>query len=336
MGRQRSARVADIKQRLLSRLQAGVHRPGERFLSSRAVANRFEISYQTAHRLIQELTQEGHLVRQPASGTFVAGERHELCGVQLIFAENADAPGSMGRLILDKLIASLERAEIDYQLSSTTRPVPLPASRFPVVWENPWVADVCARQGRGALLMNAQPPMGRRFAQIDSVDCNEFAGGVFAAELLLEHVAGDDGFVIMAARDSVHAARRVEGFQSIVPATVVNTADWPVEHGYRAAPMVARLKPRGVFCCADRLAAGLLQWYREQELEPPGIVGFDNAALAERLDLTTIAGPWDTMVAGAVEIIRRRLGGDNSAGCTRLYTPQPVVRSWNPRPLVGD
>jgi DNA-binding LacI/PurR family transcriptional regulator len=58
----------------------------------------------------------------------------------------------------------------------------------------------------------------------------------------------------------------------------------------------------------------------------PRLVGFDDAPVAEELNLTTIAIPWDEVIGGAVEIIKRRLNGDTSAARQLIVTPRPVVR----------
>lgn len=48
--RARSARTNAVQAALIARLHGGFAQPGGRFLSTRAVAQRFAVSYQTAHR----------------------------------------------------------------------------------------------------------------------------------------------------------------------------------------------------------------------------------------------------------------------------------------------
>jgi DNA-binding GntR family transcriptional regulator len=68
MPRFRSDKVAVVKAKLIARLNDGFHRPGDRFLSNREVANCRGLSYQTAYRVIAELESEGYLKRRAASG----------------------------------------------------------------------------------------------------------------------------------------------------------------------------------------------------------------------------------------------------------------------------
>ncbi|MFA7235649.1 MAG: GntR family transcriptional regulator, partial [Phycisphaeraceae bacterium] len=89
MPRPRSEHVAVVKQKLAARLNDGLHRPGSRFMSNRAIAEQFGVSYQTAHRLACELEAEGLLERRPFAGTFVAGRRRGYRGVHLIFNARA-------------------------------------------------------------------------------------------------------------------------------------------------------------------------------------------------------------------------------------------------------
>jgi DNA-binding LacI/PurR family transcriptional regulator len=80
----------------------------------------------------------------------------------------------------------------------------------------------------------------------------------------------------------------------------------------------------GVFCCNDRLAQAVLAFAADIGLLRPRVVGFDNAPVAERLNLTTIAIPWGEMVA---EIAGRRLAGDASTTRQVIVTPRPIVRA---------
>mgnify|MGYP003552026228 CR=1 FL=1 len=52
----------------------------------------------------------------------------------------------------------------------------------------------------------------------------------------------------------------------------------------------------------------------------PPIVGFDDAPIAEQLNLTTIGLPWDEMLDGVIRTAKRRLAGDTA----RAATPSEV------------
>lgn len=98
MARPRSQKVIELKEKLIRRIEHGYYQPGSRFMSNRALGQRFEISYQTADTLMRELVAEGYLFRKPGSGTYLRGEASLLTGVELILNERAKRKGSFGAL----------------------------------------------------------------------------------------------------------------------------------------------------------------------------------------------------------------------------------------------
>src|SRR5690606_5484982 len=114
MPRKRTARVSEVKNALIEKITEGHRRPGNWFISNRELAARYEISYQTAHRLISELCEEGYLHRTPASGTYVASEKHPPTGVALMMHENSQSKERRFGAILRRLLQDrLEREGIE-------------------------------------------------------------------------------------------------------------------------------------------------------------------------------------------------------------------------------
>jgi hypothetical protein len=319
MARTRSARVVAVREQLAERLRSGVDRPGARFVSARALAAQYGVSYQTADRLLAELAKAGLLERRAAAGTFVPGAESVLCQAWLCFSPRAARPQSFGARLLDGLCAGLRAARLPFTVAADG--VVMPADAFPVLWEMP-----AARIGeRPGMLLNARPPAGLIGARLDSVAIDDFFGGACAAELLpagtaLAVLTGPDG-------DSRSDERRA-GFLSRCPhARVICAGGWGTDDGLRVAMTAIEAGNDGIFACNDRLAAAVqLQCQRARRPTPP-LVGFDDAPVAEALGLTTIAIPWDAWIHDAVEGIGRRLSGDRSAARQRLVTPRPVVRS---------
>jgi hypothetical protein len=339
MARTRSERIAAVKADMTARLRGGRYRPGERFLSARELASDFGISYQTADRLLNELTRDGLLERRAASGTFVPGRvRHRESGlteVRFLFASRARRPNSFGARLQTALAERLRRDGIHWQTSwaEVTSVDEVPSDCFLVLWEAPAALAACRRGGRRALLLNASPLHGLDAAGIDSVTLDDFAGGVLAAELLLQRGSrgpGRDRLAIMSGPpgDARSDARR-DGFLSRVPAaSVVNADGWYVEDGRRVAAEASRQGRDGLFCANDRLAEAILDYCRTAGVERPPLVGFDDAPVAAANDLTTIAIPWSELVSDAADIILARLSGDGSAARRRTVVPRPIVRSF--------
>ncbi|MDF2440085.1 MAG: hypothetical protein JWN98_1069 [Abditibacteriota bacterium] len=330
MSRQRSARTELVKEKIRTRLREGVYRPGDRFLSAREVAATFEVSYQTAHRLVQELSEEGWLDRRAASGTFIPGGRVEMLGAQLFWSARARRAGSFGARLLSDLCARFKRDRIPYKIAwaDAARPV-APASKYvPVVWERPEIVQNCVHNKRAALLLNDRPQPGMAAAWLDSVSIDDFSGGVCAAQLLWKESRRHARFAVLAGptNDARSNARR-DGFLSLAKsAVVVSARSWFFEDGYDVAAPVIQSGRDGIFCCNDRLAQAVLKWSEDHDVLCPRLVGFDDAPIAEELNLTTIAIPWDEMIAGAADILKRRLNGDTGAARQLIVTPRPVVR----------
>lgn len=328
----RTNKVAEVRRRLLDRLENGLYRAGDRFLSNRDVAEQFGISYQTAHRVIAELCEEGHLERRPQSGTYVPGATRRLGGVQLLFNARAAQQWSFGSKLLELLSRKLEAERIDTRVSLVEESAPLAPDRLPIVWELPQVVTACAVQGCPAVLINNRPASGMESLYIDSVSTDDFSGGACAAQILRDRTDKRRGFVAVSGpSDDPRSRLRLEGFLSVLPAKVVTAGNWFYDQGYRAAEQVLRSARSGIFCVNDQLAAGVLGWCRDRKRRVPPIVGFDDAPIAEQLNLTTIGLPWDEMLDGVIRTAKRRLAGDRSASSHQMFHPKPTIRSLDAR-----
>jgi DNA-binding transcriptional regulator YhcF (GntR family) len=326
MPRPRSAKVSELKVNLLTRIRQGYFRPGDRFLSNRALTERFGVSYQTAHRLISELCEEGWLERRAASGTYIAGKKQTLTGVQLLFNARAQRTGSFGAQLLDRLKTRLERDNVECLVGFVrTKPV-LRDDLFPVIWECKDVVVPDLGAGRYALLLHDLAPPGIAGAFIDAVATDDFSGGVCAAEVLRDRGHGSASVLAGPAGD-VRSVRRVDGFRSVLPKGPTLWADgWFKEHGMAIVPRLLKNNPSAVFCCNDRLAEAVMQCCNDAGREPPYLIGFDNAPVAESMNTSTIAIPWDEMIEAAASVVRRRLRGDASTSTCHILAPRPIIR----------
>ena len=314
----RSDRIDEVKASLVRRVLEG--RPGERFLSNRALAAKHGLSYQTADRLIRELCQEGFLERRPASGTYLPGRIAPMRGAFLGFHSRARRPDSFGARLLMELTSRLDREGIPYRVSFDDEDAAPILGEYPVLWD--WGGDV----PRTGLLLHRRPASGMDSTHWDSVTVDDFSGGVCAAQILRDHVPQGSRWIVLAGSPGdPRSDARVAGFRSLLRAESI-PAGWFAEDGERAAPRVLAARPDGVFCANDRLAEGLLRHAARAGLVPPPCVGFDDAPVAERLNLTTIAIPWKEMILAAATTIRQRLADPRGAGIHQVVAPRPVIR----------
>ena len=330
MVRPRSPHVAEVKAALAARLHGGFAAPGGRFLSTRAVAQRFAVSYQTAHRLLAELESEGLLRRKAASGSFVPGRRETWRGVQLVFHPRARRKGSFGAHLMELLETGLRTRGIAVVRSwpKGERTPRLRPDYYPVVWECRAAVQAAAEARKLALCLNDLPPAGLGGGYIDAVTTDDFSGGACAAELLKERTGRRRGFVVLGGpADDVRSQRRIAGFCAHAPdTTVVTAASWFLEDGAAPAARILAESPAGVFACNDRLAEAVIAAARGSGRALPPLVGFDNAPVAERLRLTTIGIPWATMVAQALDVIAIRLAGEAHGARVITLAHEPVLR----------
>ena len=273
MARQRSEYVEEVKRQLYARLKNGLQ-PGEKFLSTRTVARDFHISYQTAHRILRELHDEGHLERRAASGTFASGQSSARNGVQLVFNRRAERSGSFGERLLREMTTRLEDEKIAHILTFADEEISLDESRFCVIWESSAAIAQCLKARAPALLLNDRPPPGLTSSLVDSVSCDDFSGGASAAQLLMKAFSqarnesesklnskksdgkkakktrrNRPGFAILSGPShDVRSEQRVAGFLSQMnDAKVVVPRGWFIEDGLQVADRVLESGRDGVF-----------------------------------------------------------------------------------------
>jgi hypothetical protein len=327
--------VLEARQKLLARIAQGGYRPGDRFPSNRALAARLGVCYQTADRLVRELCAEGLLERRAGSGTYLPGEAARQTGAVLLFDQRARKPGSFGAFLLARLEERLRRERIPWRVSWRSE-LPGP-SGYPVLWEQPaLVEQLAGRQGSG-LILTDEPPAGQAARFLDCVTIDEYCGGAAAGELLRERLglATKDvrGLALISGPAGDKRSReRVRGFCSVLRAREICAGGWGYEDGLAVAGEALRLGRRGIFCCNDRLAEAVIRHARQHALACPPLVGFDDAPVAEQLNLTTIANPWDELVRAASALIKARLAGDRSGASRRIFTPYPVRREGQAAP----
>lgn len=99
---------ARIAETLRQRIREGAYAPGSRMPGHLRIAEEFGVSAITSNRALQELTQEGLLVRRERRGSFVAAEPFAMSRLAILVPGSA-VHGAM--LVQDYIRGALERAE---------------------------------------------------------------------------------------------------------------------------------------------------------------------------------------------------------------------------------
>lgn len=328
MPRPRSAAVSLLKAKLITRLRDGFHCPGQPFFSTRALSDRFGVSYQTAHRLLVELENEGWLERRASAGTFIAGRREVWHGVDLWFAERARRADSFGERLLTVLRDALNRQGVTHRVrwgGETMQAAELETGWYPLLWELPKLAAGLATAHRYVLMLEDRLGNGLAASYADSVSVDDYSGGVAAGEWLAAQLPKARCAVLAGPYDDARNRLRVAGFLTVHPkARVIKAGSWFADEAALAVPGV--LGFQGVFCANDRLAAAVVEAVKAGGISGPLVVGFDDAPVAELLDFTTIAIPWEDVATAAVDVARRRMAGDVRTAAALTFAPRPIVR----------
>lgn len=351
MGRHQR-RVEAVREALIDKIRNGLLRPGDRFVSARALSQRHSISYQTADRVLAQLAEEGYLVRRAQSGTFLPDAASVLTKPLMVFHTRGQRLGSFGCVLLQhlqKAFAGLRggRPSVCWIETDAPNAIDPPDGVLPIVWDCPRLAHAWAEAGYRVVLVNDRPDpaVGPAAARnIFSVGIDDLVGGAMAADLLLHcarsHSTSALG-VLAGPRSDRRSVERVDGFSSRLFRLGLNTGDLPIvwcdgwcrSDGEVAAQRLLESRPLGVFCANDRLAEGFLAVCRAKAgHEVPLVIGFDDAPIATLLQLTTVAIPWQAIAEGVRQVVTHQLSRvtrsvpDCDATCV-TYLPAPIIRS---------
>lgn len=320
----RSKRIQSVHHDLKQRLSNRLYRPGDRFMTARQVAEQYEVSYQTAHRVLADLAERGLIERRPRSGSFIAGNSPRPTHVQLLMHPRADNPHGFGGKLRDYLQRALDLADI--RCVQRTDKGGLAPSALPVIWESPQAVEQCVAHLRPGILVNERPKPSWGSSRLDSICTDDFAGGALAADTLMQGSPTPRRFAILAGpKGDRRSDERIAGFLSRVDDVVVTHADnWHRDAGRRAAHQLTQNNLTGIFAANDRLAQGITLAFRDAKQSTPLLVGYDDAPIAQQLGLTTIALPWQAIAQAVVQRAQLRLQGDLGSACTFLFQPSVI------------
>ena len=321
----RTDHVQQVLSALENRIRNRLHRPGDRFATARQIANQYDVSYQTAHRLLADLAERGLIVRRPRSGSYIAGPTYKPTRIRLMLHPRAENPQGFGGKLRRVLLDAFEESGLPCDTTTTLPNKPDPGV-LPIIWQMPEAVTQCVESGSPGILVNERPEPGWGSSLLDSVCADDYAGGALAADTLLQGAPGNATFAVLAGpKNDRRSNDRIAGFRSKVPGAKVTHADnWHRDAGRRAADAIDSPTLNGIFAANDRLAQGLLLAYKDRHKPPPRIVGYDDAPIAQQLGLTTIALPWTGIARAIVERAQTRLKADLSPARTLLLQPAIV------------
>lgn len=327
MARPVSAKTKHILSELRGRLKSGFLAPGSAFFSNRGLALKFGVSYQTAHRILERLAGETLILRERGSGSIVAGEVPELSEVAIAFHPRAEIKDTFGYYLREQLEAELRSRKIPSRRVPTSNLERIALHQYPVFWNIEPIPHGFLRLRRHCLVLNNRPALGLSARWVDSISVDDYAGGLIAGEVLRDFYHCNKVAVVAGPIGDRRSNERLRGFTAIFAGASRHYAGtWgrPIPRALFAE--VAQKKIDGLFCVNDRLAARFRNeapWHGKL----PAIIGFDNTPTAMQHNLTTIAIPWNLLVATAAETCLRRLSGNHLPAIDQILRLEPITRS---------
>jgi DNA-binding transcriptional regulator YhcF (GntR family) len=329
MGRRPRGEIDGIRGTVRAMVSDELRRAGQRFVSARYLSQRFQVSYQTAHRLLTELEGDGLIIRRPGSGSFIAGQKKTLRSALLIFARRAKRPGSFGDLLLRQLVLKMEAMKLPFEVTfGGIARKHIGEDVYPVLWETPRLMNDLSAAYRFSLVLHDKPPAGIGSLFTDSISVDDFSGGISAGQVLSRY-SPRRPVIIGGPTSDRRSQSRIDGFRQIFPsAHVVTAGTWFFRAAIqRIAAPLSSVQADAVFCCSDRLAEATLACYQKFRIPPPVVIGFDNAPVAESLGLSTIGIPWEEVARVATAMIKNRLDGRTDHASAIVLPLVPVIRS---------
>jgi len=317
MARTRSERIKRIKADLIDRLEAGFCRPGNHFASNRELTTRYGISYQTAHRIIQELEQEGYLHRVPSSGTYVAGCLEPPKGVALVFHPNAQDE-NYGGILLKLLKNRFEQEGIECTHVSGVVFEDYVPGFYNIIWGQEYDVRRLPSYLNYSLMIDGLPSSGVNATFTDSIFVDYDEAGRAAGRLLRDKYGSRKVAVIAGQADNGIYCSQVNGFREIYPdCEIFHQDDWTYWSALQSAESIRERTYDGYFSVGD---SGVLALQRVLGERAP-IVAYGDPAQLEAAGVSGVGIPWHDIVEETVRLYRLRSGGDCGVGHQRIIRP---------------
>jgi LacI family transcriptional regulator len=313
---------------------------------SKVVNGRPDVAPRTRHTIEQLLQERGYISPR-------ARPHNRLGLIDLVFVDLGN-PWAMA------ILAGVE--EVAYR-AGTGVVVSAVHGRHRTRPDERWLENVATRRSDGVLLILSElsprqqarlaelgvpvvavDPTGTPAPGVPSVGATNWAGGLAAAEHLLE--LGHTRVAVIGGPTDVLCSRaRVDGFRAAmsnagirVPPGYVRYGDFTSLTGYAetAALLDLATPPTAIFVCSDQMALGAYESLYERGMRVPddmSIVGFDDLDEARWAvpPLTTVRQPLTEMAGTATRMLLTLVAGEDLE-TTRVELATPLVVRASTRP----
>jgi len=323
--RSRTERIAAIKSALAEAIASGGHRPGTRFLSNRKVAEKFGINYRTAHRLMQELEQEGLLIRRRGSGSYSPGTTPER--VRLVFHPLAQRVNNARNHAFEALQNELARRQIDFHVTFWNNWKRGKPEEYYVFYGELYERLSSLSGVRQALYLNVNcSPVPRDLIpRLDNVAIDIPKAGELAATYLRRRLPADSSVILLSASaESMTSQLLFEALRKKFPraSRCILTSRPPEKYGFGEDVVdVLRQGYEGILCGNTKILSELIGASSARGIPLPRMVTCDRYRFSEQTGLPAVMLPYREVIPPAIEIISRRMSGDTSPPVDLLLSP---------------
>jgi GntR family transcriptional regulator of arabinose operon len=345
-----------LKREILSWLESGRLRAGDRMPTENEIAERYGMSRQTVRQTFGMLEREGRLRRIQGKGTFVTvpeappgGKETRMIGIITTYISDYIFPH-----IVRGAEAALRSRGYRMLLSSTDNDKRKERESLEMMMSQP-LSGLIIEPTRSA---EGNPNLGHfltldyrkipylmiheRYSELDCpvIRVDDESGAHKAARHLIS--LGHRDIAGFFKTDDLQGVNRLKGFirahhEALVPVaperivryTTGEKRSKPYEAAFRM--LNAEERPTAFVCYNDELAVHLLEAVRQAGLSVPedlSLVGFDDSSLATatEIKLTTLTHPKTEMGLLAAEWLMDRIEGKAGLPEQHIYEPELVVR----------
>ncbi len=296
-------------------------KPGDRILSSRELRTEFGVSYRATLRAMQRLAQEGYVVRQAGSGTFVRPlpdeavlQSHRRRIKVVLSLESAD--DVFMRPMISALQAQLDALECSWSMVAKTQEeaceVFVRGEADAFIWVCPSLATVVRPTDAPVVLLGQDLELVWSEGDCyDIVTADSRQGGALAARFLREQGCRQVALVGVQRRNELRTCpitqARFNGFEAawgdaIFPSSVFLGETYMGMVGAQLAGKIldAGKLPDAVFAASDELASGVCHALAGRGIQVGRdirVVGFDGQPCRNGAEhqLTSIAAPLEAL-----------------------------------------
>ncbi|MCX6993680.1 MAG: GntR family transcriptional regulator [Kiritimatiellaeota bacterium] len=336
-----------VEENLESQIRNGLLPVDGRISSEYELSRKYKISRMSARQALTNLVGRNLLYRVPGKGTFVA-------------AWKESAQSSIIGLVLNN-VANPFFAQLTKTIQKKTLESGYDVIFYAtnnLIEESKAIDMLIKRRVAGAVLIPSQDDgeanlIGKlvlekmpfvylnRILKKPETDCviaNNSDGLAQAMEYLFSLGHRHIGFVAASPYTSA-VSERMDGYNAFMKRrnlseyASVQISSFPNDKGgYDAgkAMLASRRRPTAIFCANDITAVGVMKSARELKINIPGelsIVGYDDIELAGHLSpaLTTISQPLEEMAKQAIDILIKKIGGENNGAKKQVVLPAKLV-----------